>query len=177
MKKVLLILLVIFLGGFIKTQGQNSSANIYETKHIKKESKLGEKIFIKHAASCLVLIEEAAQNISIKGVAIIAFIPGDTALAWISKMKVVGALTGRNANFLAIAYSKASEMASTFKNSGSGIRDPMKGEFGFRGGVIKKVDAGYILAAFSGGTPEQDLVAANKGLDGLSKYYAVSSDK
>jgi hypothetical protein len=100
-----------------------------------------------------------------------AFIPGDSTMAWVSKMKVEGALTRDNLNFLAIANSKSSEMALTLKNSGSGVRPLLHGELGYPGGVIKKVNTGYILAAFSGGRSEQDLVAASKGLEELSKYF------
>lgn len=135
-----------------------------------EQIKIGEKIFIEHADKCLALIEQAAQKISIKGVAVIAFIPGDVTKSWISKMKVVGALTDGTANFLAIANSKAAEMADTYKNSGSGIREPMLGEFGYQGGIVKKVNSGYILAVFSGGTGEQDVEVANEGLDLLYKY-------
>ena len=145
-----------------------------EIKTMKEEIKIGEKIFIEHADKCLTLIEQAAQKISIKGVAVIAFIPGDVTKSWISKMKVVGALTDGMANFLAIANSKAAEMADTYKNSGSGLREPMLGEFGYQGGIVKKVNSGYILAVFSGGSGEQDAEVANEGLDWLYKYYRLT---
>jgi hypothetical protein len=134
---------------------------------------VGEKIFIEHADKCLALIEHAAQKISIKGVAVIAFIPGDVTKSWISKMKVVGALTNGTANFLAIANSKAAEMADTYQDSGSGLREPMLGEFGYQGGIGKKVDSGYILSVFSGGSGEQDVEVANEGLAWLYKYYGL----
>ena len=108
---------------------------------------------------------------SVSGVAVIAFIPGDVTKSWISKMKVVGALTSSSANLLAIANSKVSEMADTYKNSGSGVREPKTGEFGWQGGIIKKVNSGYILGAFSGATGEQDVELAGKGLDWLYKHY------
>lgn len=139
-----------------------------------EQIKIGEKIFIEHADKCLALIEQAAQKISIKGVVVIAFIPGDVTKSWISKMKVVGALTDGMANFLAIANSKAAEMADTYKDSGSGLRKPMLGEFGYQGGIVKKVNSGYILAVFSGGTGEQDVEVANEGLDWLYKYYKLT---
>ena len=75
------------------------------------------------------------------------------------------------ANFLAIAYSKAAEMADTLKNSGNKERAAIAGEFGYMGGVIKKVNAGYILAVFSGASGEQDVELATEGLDWLNKYY------
>jgi len=86
-------------------------------------------------------------------------------------MKVVGLLASESANFLAIAYAKASEMATTFKNSGSSGREPLTGEFGWMGGIVKKVDSGYIIAAFSGATGEQDAEISQAGVDWLSSYY------
>jgi hypothetical protein len=161
----LLVVLVISSGISPKTQAQTDS-------DVAKETKTGEIIFLEHADSCLVLMEQAAQKSSIRGVAIIAFIPGENTESWISRMKVVGTLTDRKtANFLAIAISKAAEMTDTHKDSGSGIRAPMKGEFGYKGGIIKNVKSGYILAVFSGGSSEQDYEAAKTGLYWLAKYY------
>jgi len=131
----------------------------------------GEKIFIKHADDCLSVMEKAALKMQVKGVAVVVFIPGETSETWISKMKVLGTLSNESANFLAVAYSKAGEMAETFQDSGSGTREPKTGEFGWQGGVIKKVKAGYILAAFSGATGEQDTEIANRGLDCLKNHY------
>lgn len=135
------------------------------------ESKSGEKIFFKRADQCLDLIEQAANKSSIKGVAIIAFIPGDVTKSWISKMRVVGNLTSGKANLLGIASTKAAEMADTHLDSGSGIREIYSGELGYKGGSIKKVNSGYLVAVFSGGASEQDLELAKMGLDWLGKYY------
>ena len=44
-------------------------------------------------------------------------------------------------------------------------------EFGYKGGLIKKVNSGYILAVFSGGSSEQDAEVSKEGLDWLNKYY------
>ena len=131
----------------------------------------GEKVFLKHADECLLVMDQAARNMSVKGVALLAFIPGDTTKNWISKMWVAGALTNGSANFLAIAYSKAAEMADLYKNSGSGTREPLHGEFGYQGGIIMKVDSGYILAVFSGASGEQDAEIANTGLQRLHENY------
>ena len=170
MKFYLFIVLFFLIVSSQKTHAQNNFGSIKEPQK-DKETKLRERIFIDYADTCLGVIEQSAQSLLIKGVAFIAFIPGDTTLSWISKIKVIGALTGGNVNYLAIACSKASEMASTLKNSGSGVRVPMVGEFGYKGGVIKKVSGGYILAVFSGGTSDQDVEVANNGLDLLGKYY------
>jgi uncharacterized protein GlcG (DUF336 family) len=86
-------------------------------------------------------------------------------------MKMVGTLQNGSANFLAVAYSKAAEMADTYKNSGSGEREPMHGEFGYQGGLIKKVRTGYLLTVFSGATGEQDTEIARKGMEAISWYF------
>jgi hypothetical protein len=162
MKKIILIMtLVMATGIFLPSRAQSKQT----------ESKTGEKIFVKRADQCLALIEQAAQKSSIKGVAIIAFIPGDVTKSWISKMKVVGNLTSGKANLLGIASTKAAEMADTHLDSGSGVREIYSGELGYKGGLIKKVDSGYILAVFSGGASEQDLEVAKIGLEWLSKFY------
>jgi hypothetical protein len=138
---------------------------------MKKETNIGEKLFLDHADKCLEIIEQAAVEISLIGVAVVAFIPGDNTTTWISKMKVVGALTNSMYNFLAVAYSKAAEIADTHKDSGLPNREIKIGELGYPGGLVKKVNSGYLIAVFSGGTGEQDAAAANEGLDWLSKYW------
>jgi len=134
------------------------------------ESK-SQKTFLKHGDQCLDIMEQTAREMGVKGVAVIAYIPGEMTSEWISKMKTVGALKNNSANFLAIACSKAAEMADTFKDSGSGLREPLHGEFGYQGGIIRKLDSGHILAVFSGGSGEQDVEIAEKGLDFLSAFY------
>ncbi len=158
MKKIFFIIALFFTSSFYLTIQAKTRPN-------------GEKTFIAKADQTLALIEQAAQKISIKGVAIVAFIPGDTTETWISKMKVVGNLTNGKANLLGIASTKAAEMADTHQNSGSGIRKIYNGELGYKGGLIRKVKSGYILVVFSGGSGEQDLEVAQTGLDWLSKYY------
>jgi len=164
MKKLLFILILLFISGLYQTnQAQNKAQE--------KSAKNAEKTFVKQADQSLALIEQAAQKISIKGVAIVAFIPNDATVTWISKMKVVGNLTHDKANLLAIASTKAAEMADTHLDSGSGVREIYSGELGYKGGLIKKVNSGYLLAVFSGGSGEQDLEVAKVGLDWLNKFY------
>jgi len=172
MKKILLILaLAITTGIFVQTQAKSVVLKVNEIKTKQKSGKTGEKMFITQADKSLELIEQAAQKISIKGVAIVAFIPGEVTDSWTSKMKVVGHLTSDKANLLGIASTKAAEMADTHKDSGSGVREIYSGELGYKGGLIRKVKSGYILAVFSGGSSEQDLEVAKIGLDWLLKYY------
>ncbi len=131
----------------------------------------GELLFLKNANECLLVMDLAARDMSVKGVALVAFIPGDTTTAWTSKMMVVGALRNSSANYLAIAYSKAAEIADTYQDSGSGTREVLHGEFGYQGGIIKKVDSGYILAVFSGASGEQDAEIAQAGVDWLNEQF------
>jgi hypothetical protein len=90
-----------------------------------------------------------AEELKIKGAAVVAYIQGETTKSWSSKMVVVGAMkdapTEKNhgANLLAIAYSKAAEMGETLKDSGNAGRPPMTGENGWQGGLIKKGKTGY----------------------------------
>ena len=98
------------------------------------------KIFDEVANSALIAMTKRAEELKIKGAAVVAYIEGDTTKSWSSKMVVVGAMkdapTEKNhgANLLAIAYSKAAEMAETFKDSGNAGRPPMTGETGWQGG-------------------------------------------
>jgi len=171
MKKIFLLMaLVIASGLYLTSMAQSDGAGSHKTKpmNIKK----GEKIFFKQADKSLAVIEEAALKLQIKGTAVLAFIPGEKTETWISKIKVIGFFTNKDSNTLGIAYSKAAEMADTFIDSGSGIRKPLTGEYGWQGGTIKKVDGGYILAVFSGGSGEQDFAIAKEGLNYLLQYYS-----
>jgi hypothetical protein len=144
------------------------NSNIYGQTQKEKKS---EKIFIKRADQALDIMQKTANDMKVKGVAIVFFIPGETTHSWISKMKVVGRLTDEQANFLAIANAKASEMAETLMNSGSGSRQKKTGELGWMGGIIKKIDSGYLLAAFSGAESKQDAEISTNALNYLSQYF------
>jgi len=143
------------------------------TTKLKSNPADGEKLFMKHADEALSVIEQGAGKLSIKGVAIVMFIPGDSTKSWVSKMKVAGQMKKGTSNLLGVASSKAAEMADTYQDSGSGVRPPLKGEYGYKGGVIKKVSSGYIMAVFSGGSPDQDKEAAAGGAELLAKYFDV----
>ncbi|NND31434.1 MAG: hypothetical protein HKN76_02505 [Saprospiraceae bacterium] len=131
----------------------------------------GEQIFLENAGECLAIIEREANSIPMTGVAMVAFIPGDVSQTWISRMKVVGKLADDKVNLLGIVYTKAAEMAVTLKDSGNPERKDMRGEYGYIGGVIIKVNGGHILAAFSGGKGEDDAAAAQKGLEWLAGKF------
>ncbi len=85
-------------------------------------------------------------------------------------MLVVGNLTNppspgkKGDNLLGIAYAKAAEMAATLKDSGSGVRPPLTGEFGWQGGVVSRGKTGILIAAFSGGPSADDVRISQAGL-------------
>jgi hypothetical protein len=74
----------------------------------------------------------------------------------------------KGSNLLAIAYSKAAEMASTLKDSGSGVHPVLVGEVGWQGGVVAKGKNGILIAAFSGGRSEDDVEISKAGLKVLA---------
>lgn len=123
----------------------------------------------------LAAMKAKAEALGIQGVAVVALIPDDDISSWSSGMLVVGKMLeepsgnpdARGANLLGIAYGKASEMAATLKNSGEAGRPPMTGEYGWKGGLIRKGPAGYLVAAFSGGPSADDLKVSRAGLDAL----------
>jgi len=132
------------------------------------------KIFEDVADSALAAMTKRAEELKIHGAAVVAYIEGDAARSWSSKMVVVGSMKdaptekSHGNNLLAIAYSKAAEMAETLKDSGHAGRPAMTGETGWQGGLIKKGKAGYLIAAFSGGPSESDLMVSRAGLEVLA---------
>jgi len=132
--------------------------------------------FAELADKALAAMQQRATELKVTGVAVVACSEGDSVKSWSSKMVVVGNLkTGPSkndpagANLLAIAYSKAAEMADTLKNSGSAGRPPLKGEFGWQGGVVARGRTGVIIAAFSGGPSADDMQISQAGLAVLSQ--------
>ena len=126
--------------------------------------------FDKAASDGLQTMRKHAEDLKVGGVAVIAYFEGDKIQSWTSKMLVVGRMkddptaTDKGSNLLGIAYAKAAEMADTLKNSGSNTRPPMTGEFGWEGGVIVHVKTGYVIAAFSGGKSEDDVMVSRAGV-------------
>jgi hypothetical protein len=121
------------------------------------------------ASQALDAMAKEAKSRNMKGVAVVAFVSGDKTQDWVSHMRVVDAMVLGKANVLGVAYCKLSEMADTLKDSGSKVRPALHGELGYRGGAIRKVHGGYLLAAFSGGKDTDDLAVANVGLDVLER--------
>jgi hypothetical protein len=129
------------------------------------------------ADTALAAMRKRAEELNIKGVALVARAQGNPVHSWTSKMVVVGHLTkpasraDKGCNYLGIAYTKASEMADTLKDSGSKVRPPMKGEYGFQGGKVVRGRTGVLIAAFSGGPSEEDLKVSQAGLDILAAHH------
>lgn len=132
-----------------------------------------EKNFDKVANDALLAMRRRAAELNITGVALVAYFEGDSIQSWSSKMLVVGRMkdnptdTKKGSNLLAVAYSKAAEMADTLKDSGSQVRPAMTGEVGWNGGVILRGKTGYLIAAFSGGKSEDDVKVSHAGVDTL----------
>ena len=124
-----------------------------------------DSIFLLRSNDCLDRMADKAQEMGLKGVGLIALLEGTEKKSLISKMKVCGALKNKDANFLAIAYTKAGEMVDTLQNSGTTNRIPLLGEFNFLGGLIEKIKNGHLLVVFSGATGEEDTIIARAGLD------------
>jgi hypothetical protein len=122
------------------------------------------------ATKALEAMRRRAVELKIQGVAVVAYAEGNSVTSWSSKMLVVGHMTtpasekDKGNNLLGIAYAKASEMASTLKDSGSGVRPPYTGEFGWQGGVVAQGKTGILIAAFSGGRSEDDVNVSKSGL-------------
>jgi hypothetical protein len=130
------------------------------------------------ADKIIAAMENHAKQLGVKGVIVVASMDS-AGFSWVSRMKAVVAnkvladdpqkSEYPGYNFIGIAYSKAAEMADTKINSGSKVRAAYQGEFGFQGGVIKKIPSGYLLTVFSGATSEQDLEIANVGMGAYVK--------
>ena len=157
MKTIQLLLAIIIM----------TTSNNVTAQTMTKKQKEAEKTFITNADEALQIMKQEALRMNIKGVALVCFIPGNETQSWISKMTVVESTGTETHNFIAIAYSKASEMAQTLQNSGNKVRPVKVGEFDYIGGAIKKIDSGYILATFSGASGEDDLAVSQKGLEWL----------
>jgi hypothetical protein len=127
------------------------------------------------ANKALAAMEKRACELQIKGVAVVAYSVGESMTAWSSKMLVVGHMIApavqdkKGSNFLGIAYTKAAEMADTLRDSGSGVRPPLIGEYGWQGGVVAKGKTGTLIAAFSGGPSEEDVMVSEAGMEFLAE--------
>ncbi len=130
--------------------------------------------FEETAQKMIVAMEAQANRLNAQGVIVVALMD-EASTSWESRMRVVGRLSMifdkpndlgfPGCNFVAIAHSKAAEMVDTKCNSGSEARPVLQGEFGYPGGLIRKVKAGYALAVFSGATGEEDTEISMAGLD------------
>jgi hypothetical protein len=130
--------------------------------------------FARTADRALEAMRTRATTMKVNGAGVVIHITGEVTTAWESRMVVVGSFMPKGeTNVLAIAYTKAAEMADTLKDSGTSTpeRPVKRGENGWKGGVIRKVPGGYVLAAFSGGKSEDDVAISQDGLEILGHAY------
>ena len=78
-------------------------------------------VFSGAAEPALDAMAKEATARQMKGVAVIAFVPGDVTRSWASQMRVVDAFVLGQANVLGIAYAKMSEMADTLDVANLGL--------------------------------------------------------
>lgn len=139
--------------------------------------------FTRVSADAIAAMRVQADAFKAHGAALVAWIPGTATTGWESRMQVVGSFIthdkdpSHDSNVLAIAYTKAAEMADTLKDSGSGVRPRLQGENAYQGGMIRPVAGGFVLAAFSGARSEDDLVISGKGVEVLSAAYGAAATK
>jgi hypothetical protein len=127
--------------------------------------------FERVAGEAVQAMQRRAVEMSAIGAGMVAYVPGDTTIGWSSRMVVVGNFIKDDTNLLAVVYTKAAEMADTLKDSGSGVRPKKKHENGWKGGVIRKVSGGYVLAAFSGASSEDDVLISQAGVEVLIRSF------
>ena len=126
------------------------------------------------AGPALQVMKKRAEELKAGGAAVLAYFEGDKIQGWTSRMLVVGHVkdpqtaTDKGNNLLGIAYAKAAEMADTLRDSGSKVRPPMTGEFGWEGGVIVPYRSGYLVAAFSGGASADDVAVSKAGVAAMT---------
>ena len=119
------------------------------------------------ADSALLAMRARAEQLRIGGVAVVAYFEGDRVQSWSSKMAVADLRTTlrktkRGPTSSALPTPKWQRWRIRLKDSGSQVRPPMTGEFGWKG-VIVLGKNGYLIAAFSGGNSEDDVKVSTAG--------------
>lgn len=165
MKKRLLAIAILLVVSLTAGSASTHAAGVTKPVNARK--------FAGSADAALTAMKARAAELKITGVAVVCNAQGDSVQEWISKMAVVGRMKDvpsgaqKGSNLVAVAYSKAAEMADTLQNSGTTKRTPLTGEFGYQGGLIFRIKSGYVMAVFSGGKSEDDLEVARTGLEVL----------
>ena len=123
-------------------------------------------------AKALDVMQQHAASIGVRGAAVTGFLKDGNSVDWTVDLRIIGALKtvnaeGKGYNFAGVVFQKASEAMDTHQNSGSKVRPVLNGECGWQGCVITEAGEGFVLAAFSGGTSDQDVVISQKGLEVL----------
>ena len=104
-----------------------------------------------------------ANEMGLPGVCVAGVFDDENSL--LSRSKDCGKLFKNNWNYLAIAFSKVSEMCATLQDSGDPSRSEIHGEFAYPGGAVKQVGAVHYVVAFSGAKGEEDLLISRYGME------------
>ena len=120
-------------------------------------------IDMKNIADILDRMSAKARDMNLTGVSVAGIF--DQSRTLLSQSRDCGKLFNGKWNYLAVAFSKISEMCETLGDSGSPLRKDIQGEFGYEGGTIKQVGDKFYVSAFSGARGEEDLVISKYGLE------------
>lgn len=131
-------------------------------------------------AKALAAMETRRQELNVKGSAVVAITPPDQPESFVMQARIMGRYErppdpsrgegDKGTNFFSIAFSKLTEMVATQRDSGeSPDRVLKKGEFGYKGGLVRHKDGYTLYAAFSGGSEAQDLEISEQGMQELLK--------
>ena len=120
-------------------------------------------------------MQQHAVSLGVQGAAVAGYLEDGNTLNWHVDLCIVGAMKtvngeGKGFNFVGVAFQKACEAMDTHQNSGSKVRPTLSGECGWPGSVIAEANGGFVLTAFSGGTSEQDVEIAAKGLEYMKEH-------
>ena len=130
-------------------------------------------------------MQTKAGELSIKGVAMAAFLEDTTTLDWKMSIKVMGNIAiphGENPgwNIIAMVGSKIGESMLTHSPSGHCPRPLMHGEVGFanaedplngEGAEFLDIGGAWCVCAFGGGPHEKDLIISQAGTQAIKKVY------
>jgi len=128
----------------------------------------------KRLEQALNTMQAHAETIGVRGAAVTGYLKDKNSIDWTVDMRLIGAMKtvnteGKGYNFAGVVFQKASETMDTHQDSGSKVRPLLNGECGWAGSLISPVGDGFVLAAFSGGTSDQDVEIAGKGLQALKE--------
>lgn len=107
---------------------------------------------------------------TLQGTAAIAYLEDAQTIDWQMSIRVFGKIESapndldQGWNLIGMACSKAAESISTKIKSGSDVRPLRHGEVGFMGADVQKCGNGYVVAAFSGASSEEDFAVSQAAI-------------